>query len=189
MMQEVFTFFGSMRYFKLHAFWAGPLYSPDGGPFYLLTWMVWCKSSSWWCCFIPSIVLGSAVSKGFYWLGVVYRWLLWLRPGPKTFQWRHPLYSFGVVKSIAYHCILRRCSSHMVRNVGIGWWRILMMMAYTNLVYVERLWNLHSGSLILFARLICIFQNSFSKPLHWYSHTNNIDRNMFYFCIIILSQY
>ena len=38
------------------------------------------------------------MSLGFYWPGVVYIWLPQLRPGPKTFQQRHPLYSLEVFK-------------------------------------------------------------------------------------------
>ena len=60
--------------------------------------------------------------------------LLRLRPGPKTFQWRHPLYLLGVGQSIVYHCISRRCSCHMVHDAGVGWWRILMTITHTSLV-------------------------------------------------------
>ena len=112
----------------------------DRGLFYLLTWMVWRRLSSWWHFCIPSIVLGSAVSYGFYCPGVVYRWLLQLEPGPKTFQQRHPLYSLELVQSIDHHCISHRCIFHMVHVAGIEWWRILMM-AHTSLVYVERFRN------------------------------------------------
>ena len=55
-------------------------------------------------------------SIGFYWSGVVYRWLLRLGPGPKF-------------------------SSHIVRDAGIGWWRDLITMVRTSLVYVERFRN------------------------------------------------
>ena len=106
------------------------------GHFYLLTRMVWCRLSSWWYC-ILSIVLGSAVSKGFCWPGVACIWLPQLRPDPKTFQRRHPLYWLGVLQSIVRQCISRKCSFHMVRVAGIGWWRILMTMVHTSLVYVE----------------------------------------------------
>ena len=70
----------------------------DRGLFYLLTWMVWISLLR--CC-TPSIVLGSAVSWGFYWPGVVYWWLLRLGPDPKTFQRHHPPYSVGVFQSIS----------------------------------------------------------------------------------------
>ena len=111
--------------------------------FYLLTWMVWRRSSSWWHFYFPPIVPGSAVSQGFYWPGVVYRWLLRLRPGPKTFPERHPLYSLGELQSITHHCISRRCSFHLAHVTGIGWWRILMIMAHSSLVYVEHFRNPH----------------------------------------------
>ena len=104
-------------------------------------WMVWRRWSSWWRCCICSIVVGLTVSYGFYWLGVVYIWLLQLRPGPKTFQRLHPLYSLEVVQSVVHHYISHRCSFHMVCVAGIGYWRILMTMAHTSLVYVERFRN------------------------------------------------
>ena len=44
---------------------------------------------------LPPLLLGQLFSWEFYWPGVVYKWLLWLRPGPKTFQRRHLLYSLG----------------------------------------------------------------------------------------------
>ena len=78
----------------------------DSGLFYLLSWMVWCRLSSWRHCCIPSIVLGSAVSYVFYWLYVVYRWLLRLRPSSKTFQRHHPLIHLGCFKVLpitAFH--------------------------------------------------------------------------------------
>ena len=111
--------------------------------FYLLTWMFWSRLSSWWHCCIPSIVVGSAISWGFYWPGVVYRWLLRLGPGPKTFQQFHLLYSLEVVQSIVHHCISCRCSFHMELVAGIRWWRILMIMAHTSLVYIEHFRNPH----------------------------------------------
>ena len=89
------------------------------GLFYLLTWMR--RSSSLWHCCIPSIILESAVSWGFYWPCVVFRWLLLLGPGPKTFQRRHPSYLPGMVESTAHHCFSRRCNSHIVRDNGNGW--------------------------------------------------------------------
>ena len=110
---------------------------------YLLTWMAWRRSSSSWRFCIPSIFLGSAVSWRFYWPGVVYRWLLRLGPGPKTFQRRHLLFSLGMVQSIAHHCISCRCSFHMVRDAGIGWWKILMTTTHTSLVYV-RAFEIHN---------------------------------------------
>ena len=118
----------------------------DRGLFYLLIWIAWCKSSSLRRCFSPFIALGSTVSKEFYWSGVDYRWLLRLRPASKTFHQRHPLYSLGVVQSISRHCISRRCSSHMVCDTGVEWWRILMMIAWTSLLYVKcfknpRIWQ------------------------------------------------
>ena len=87
--------------------------------------------------FIP-LFLGSAVSLGFYWSGVVYWWLLRLGPDPNTFQQRHPPYSVGVFQSTAHHCISSRCSSYMIHDADIGWWRILMTMANTSLVYIMR---------------------------------------------------
>ena len=67
-MHGLFSFAGLIRWFKLHAYWAGPLY-----------WSV-----KWsWCCCIPSIVLGPAIPQGFYWPGVAYRWLLQLGTGSK----------------------------------------------------------------------------------------------------------
>ena len=118
-----------------------PLNDRVRGLFYLLTWMVWCRLSSSWHCCNPSIVLRSAVSWGFYSPRVVYIWLLQLRPGPKTYQWRHPPYSLAAVQSIINHCVSHRCSFHMVHDVGIVWWKILMTMAYTNLVHITYFWN------------------------------------------------
>ena len=119
----------------------------------------------------------------------------------------------GVLQSIAYHCISCRCSSHMVRDAGIGWWRILMTMAHTKsclrktllksayLTKGKRSWYyvfvgltlLHSffssasGSLILCAPYNLHLSNCFfSIPLHWFSHVNNIIRNIFVILIIIL---
>ena len=112
------------------------------GLFYLVTWMIWRRSSSSWRCCNPSIVLESAVSWVFYWLGVVYRWLLRLGHGPKLFSSVIPPHSLRVVQSIVYHCILRRCSSHMVHDLCIGWWRILMTMVHTSLVYILPFRNL-----------------------------------------------
>ena len=66
--------------------------------FYLLIWMVWHRSGSSWYCCILSVVIGSAISYGFHWSGVVYRWLLWLGPSPKTFQQCHPHYSLEMVQ-------------------------------------------------------------------------------------------
>ena len=175
------------------------------GLFYLLTWMR--RSSSLWHCCIPSIILESAVSWGFYWPCVVFRWLLWLGPGPKTFQRRHPSYLPGVVESTAHHCFSRRCNSHIVRDNGIGWWRILMM-AHTSLVYIIRFrnprrwqkvnivgilflstWLFHAssccqllGAWFFAPQITCIFLNGFSIPLHWYNHANNIGRNIFCCC-------
>ena len=108
------------------------------GLFYLPTCIVWCISSSSWRCCILSIVLGSSVSQGFYWPGVLYRWLLRLGSGPKSFQQHHLPFSLGVVQSISHHFISHKCSSHMVRDAGIGWWRISIRMAHTSLVYTER---------------------------------------------------
>ena len=76
-----------------------------GRLFYLLTRMIWFRLSSSLHCCISSIVFGPAVPYGFYWPGVVYRWLLWLGPGPKTFHQRRPPYSLGVVQSIAHYSI------------------------------------------------------------------------------------
>ena len=109
--------------------------------FYLLTWMVWRKSKSLWCCCNPSIVLGSVISLGFHWPDVVYRWLLWLGPGPKTFQQRHHPHSLEVVQIIFHHCISPRCSSHMLSDIGIGWWRILMTMAHMSFAYTIHFWD------------------------------------------------
>ena len=111
------------------------------GLFYLLTWVVWHRSSSSSRCCIPSIALGSAVSWESYWPGIVYRWWLRLGPGPKNFQQCHTPYLLGVVQSIDHHCISRRCSCHMVHDAGIGWWRILMTMAQKSLVYGELFQN------------------------------------------------
>ena len=132
---------------------------------------------------------------------------------PKTLQRRHPLYLLRVVQSIGHHCISRRCSSHMVRDAGIGWWRILMTMAHTKsclrktllksayLTKGKRSWYyvfvgltlLHSffssasGSLILCAPYNLHLSNCFfSIPLHWFSHVNNIIRNIFVILIIVL---
>ena len=60
--------------------------------------MVWRRLNSSWRCCIPSIVLGSAVSQGFYRPSVVYRWLLLLGPAPTTFQKRHPQIHLGWFK-------------------------------------------------------------------------------------------
>ena len=62
----------------------------------------------------------------------------------KFFHWRHPLYLLGVLQCIVHHCLSRRCSFHMVRDAGIGWWRILIMMAHTSLVYIELVRNLRT---------------------------------------------
>ena len=97
------------------------------GLLYLLTWMVWCRSSSWSHCCIPSIVLGSIFSEGFYCPGVVYRWLLWLGPVPKTFQWRHLLYSFEVVQSIAHHCISHRSITAFHVDAASTWYVLLVL--------------------------------------------------------------
>ena len=103
-------------------------------PFCLLTWMIWRGSrSSWYFC-IPSIVLGSAVSYGFYWPSLV----LWLDPGRKIFQQCHPSYSLGVIQSIIHRCISRRWSSQMACDAAIGLWKILMTMAHTSPVHEER---------------------------------------------------
>ena len=95
--------------------------------FHLLTWMVWRISSNSWDCCVHSIFLGSAISWGLYWPGVVYRWLLRLGPGPKTFQQYHAPYSLVVFQSIAHHCISGKCSSTwymMLVLSGEGfWWR------------------------------------------------------------------
>ena len=41
-----------------------------------------------------------------------------------------------------HHYISCRCSSHVVLDAGIGWWRILMIMAHRSLVYMTSLRNL-----------------------------------------------
>ena len=46
-----------------------------------------------------------------------------------------------VVEIIVHHCISHRCSSYMVCDSGIGWWRISMTKAYTSLVYVKSFRN------------------------------------------------
>ena len=56
----------------------------------------------------------------------------------KNFSAGHPLYWLGVLQSIVHHYISHRCTFHMVRVVGIGWWRILVTMVHTSLVYLER---------------------------------------------------
>ena len=99
------------------------------GLFYPLTWIVWCRSTSLWRCCLPSIVFASSISLGFYWSGVVYRWLQQLGLGLKIFQQRHLPYSVEVVQSIVHHYISRRCSSHMVRDAGIGCSGILITIA------------------------------------------------------------
>ena len=100
------------------------------GLFYLLPWMR--RSSSLWHCCIPSIILESAVSWGFYWPCVVFRWLLLLGPGPKTFQRRHPSYLPGMVESTAHHCFSRRCNSHVIMVLGgEGFWWWLTRVLFT----------------------------------------------------------
>ena len=76
-----------------------------------------------------------------FWSGVVYRWLLQLRSGAKTFQQHHPLYSAAVIQIILHQCISRRCSSHMVCYPCTEWWRISMTMAHMSLVYVKCIKN------------------------------------------------
>ena len=112
--------------------------------FYLLTWMVWRKSRSLWCCCNPSIVLGSVISLGFYWPGVVYRWLLWLGPGPKTFQQRHHPHSLEVVQIIlitAFHLDAAPiCYVILVLSGEEFWWRWLtwvLLTQYTFEIHVD----------------------------------------------------
>ena len=109
----------------------------------------------------------SVVSCGFYWLGFVYRWLLQLGPGAKTIQRHHPPYSFTVVQNIVHHCISHRSNSHMIRAAGIAWWRILMTMAHTNLVYIicfrnPRIWQKVNIVSIVFVNLT--LSRSFLPP-------------------------
>ena len=50
-------------------------------------------------------------------------------------------YSLGAPQSIVRKCIPCRCSSHLVHDVSIGWWSILMTMAHTSLAYILSFWN------------------------------------------------
>ena len=92
--------------------------------FYLLPWMGWCRLSSLCCYYIPSIVLWSAVSRGFYWPGVINRWLLLLGSGSKLFRGVIPHIYLGWVKVLS------------ITDVGIGWWRNLMTITHTRLVSI-----------------------------------------------------
>ena len=75
--------------------------SNNHGYVLLTTLMFWCRSRSSWHCCVPFIVLESAVSWEFYWPGVVYRWLLRLRPGSKFFlAASSPIFTWGGPK---YH--------------------------------------------------------------------------------------
>ena len=61
----------------------------------------------------------------------------------KNFSAASSLYLLGMVQGIVHHYISCRCNSYMVRVAGIRWWRILMTMAHTSLVFIERFWNSH----------------------------------------------
>ena len=102
-------------------------------------WLEW-LGTDWAVCGVvvfPLFFGGQQILYRFYWPGVCYKWLLWLGPSPKTFQQHNPPYLVVVVQSIVHQSILIRCSSHMEHDAGIGWWRILMKMAHTSLVYTE----------------------------------------------------
>ena len=145
-MHEILTFFGSIWQFKLHALWAGPLYSPVK---WSCSWtflsvdmnglvqieqlvaLLYSLNCSWVSCFIGILLAMCCLQIAAA-----------ARTWSKNFSTvTYPLYSLEVVWSIVHHCISCRCSFHMVCVAGIRWGRILIMTVHISFVYVERFQN------------------------------------------------